>query len=356
MFQATDYVRIDSLHPLIQPSVLMKEVAISEQASELVHSSRTQAERILRRKDDRLLVVVGPCSIHDTDAALDYAERLLQSAKDLQGDLFIIMRVYFEKPSTTVGWKGLINDPNLDSSFDINNGLLIARHLLLELANMGIPAGPEFLDTITPQYIADLIAWGAIGARTTESQVHRELASGLSMPIGFKNGTDGNAQIALDAIGTARHPHLFLSITKQGRSAIVTTSGNHCCHLILRGSNAGANYDAESITRYGIALESAGLTPSIMVDFSHGNSGKDYRKQPGVAADVSRQIAVGNHAITGVMIESHLVEGSQKHTDGASLIYGKSITDGCISWETTLPILNDLAEAVRARRGRPKPA
>ena len=351
MFQTTDDLRIRGLRPLIPPAILMEELPISEQASEVVAGTRAQAERIVLREDDRLLVICGPCSIHDPDAALDYGNRLLESARELKDDLLIVMRVYFEKPRTTVGWKGLINDPGLDSSFDINNGLRTARRLLLDLANMGLPAGSEFLDTITPQFIADLIAWGAIGARTTESQVHRELASGLSMPVGFKNGTDGNAQIALDAIGAARDPHHFLSVTKQGISAIVTTAGNHCCHLILRGSSNGTNYDRESVERYGAELEAAGLASSVMVDFSHGNSAKDYRKQPEVAADVCAQIASGNGTITGVMLESHLREGSQKHTDGTPLLYGKSITDGCISWETTAPILESLAEAVRARRG-----
>jgi len=350
MHQTTDDLRIQGLRPLIPPAILMEELPLSERASEVVAGTRAQAEKIVLGEDDRLLVICGPCSIHDPEAALDYGNRLLESARELREDLLIVMRVYFEKPRTTVGWKGLINDPGLDSSFDINTGLRTARQLLLDLANMGLPAGSEFLDTITPQFIADLIAWGAIGARTTESQVHRELASGLSMPVGFKNGTDGNAQIALDAIGAARHPHHFLSVTKQGISAIVTTAGNHCCHLILRGSSNGTNYDAQSVAHYQTELESAGLPPTLMVDCSHGNSGKDYRRQPEVAADICAQLANGNRSISGVMLESHLREGSQKHTDGTPLLYGKSITDGCISWETTAPILEELAQAVRARR------
>ena len=350
MHQTTDDLRIQGLRPLIPPAILMEELPLSERASEVVAGTRAQAEKIVLGEDDRLLVICGPCSIHDPEAALDYGNRLLESARELREDLLIVMRVYFEKPRTTVGWKGLINDPGLDSSFDINTGLRTARQLLLDLANMGLPAGSEFLDTITPQFIADLIAWGAIGARTTESQVHRELASGLSMPVGFKNGTDGNAQIALDAIGAARHPHHFLSVTKQGISAIVTTAGNHCCHLILRGSSNGTNYDAQSVAHYQTGLESAGLPPTLMVDCSHGNSGKDYRRQPEVAADICAQVANGNRSISGVMLESHLREGSQKHTDGTPLLYGKSITDGCISWETTAPILEELAQAVRARR------
>ena len=350
MTETTDDLRIGELRPLIPPAILMEELPISDRASKLVAGTRREAERILAGEDDRLVVVVGPCSIHDPNAALDYGNRLLESSAELAEDLLIIMRVYFEKPRTTVGWKGLINDPGLDGSFDINNGLRIARRLLLQLGDMGLAAGSEFLDTITPQFIADLIAWGAIGARTTESQVHRELASGLSMPVGFKNGTNGNAQIAIDAIGAARHPHHFLSVTKQGISAIVTTRGNQSCHLILRGSNDGANYDQASIEKYAGQLDEAGLPPRVMVDFSHGNSAKDYRRQPLVAEDICGQIANRGHHVCGVMIESHLREGSQKHTDGTPLIYGKSITDACISWEATAPILEDLAQAVRTRR------
>ncbi|MFT5392474.1 MAG: 3-deoxy-7-phosphoheptulonate synthase, partial [Gammaproteobacteria bacterium] len=324
MSQNTDDLRIGGLRPLLPPAILMEELPISEHASEVVATARTDAERILNGEDDRLLAIVGPCSIHDTDAALDYGARLLASAEEFRDDLLIIMRVYFEKPRTTVGWKGLINDPNLDNSFDINTGLRRARRLLLDLANTGLPAGSEFLDTITPQFIADLIAWGAIGARTTESQVHRELASGLSMPVGFKNGTDGNAQIAIDAIGAARHSHHFLSVTKQGISAIVTTNGNPSCHLILRGANSGPNYDASSVSNYAKRLVDASLPGRVMIDCSHGNSAKDYRRQSEVAADICAQVAQGTHEVCGVMLESHLREGNQKHGDGAELVYGKS--------------------------------
>ena len=349
MPHTTDDLRIAELRPLLPPAILMEELPVSDAASAVVANTRREAERILRGEDDRLLVVVGPCSIHNPDAALDYGNRLLEAAAQYRNELLIVMRLYFEKPRTTVGWKGLINDPGLDGSFDINQGLRTARQLLLALANMGLPAGTEFLDTITPQFIADLVSWGAIGARTTESQVHRELASGLSMPVGFKNGTDGNAQIAIDAIRAARQPHHFLSVTKQGISAIVATTGNRCCHLILRGANDGENYDRASVEAYASELTEAGLEPRLMIDFSHGNSRKDYTRQPIVAKDVCGQIAAGSPHIMGVMIESHLREGNQKHDDGTPLIYGKSITDACISWEMTVPILADLAGAARAR-------
>jgi 3-deoxy-7-phosphoheptulonate synthase len=297
------------------------------------------------------LAVVGPCSIHDPAAALEYGARLKILADELQDDVFIIMRVYFEKPRTTVGWKGLINDPNLDDSFDINQGLRVARKLLLDLANLGLPAGTEFLDTISPQFIADLIAWGAIGARTTESQVHRELASGLSMPVGFKNGTGGSIQIAIDAIQSSSCPHHFLSVTKQGVSAIVSTTGNESCHLILRGGNSGPNYDKDSISRAAKILHAHGLVDSVMVDCSHGNSLKDFRNQPRVAADLAAQIAAGSRVLTSVMIESNLVEGSQKLGRAREdLKYGCSITDACIAWDDTVEVLKNLAAAVRSRR------
>lgn len=350
MQESTDDLRIGGLRPLLPPAILQEELPISPKASDVVANARRSAEQILRGEDDRLLVVVGPCSIHDPEAAREYGRRLVKQAQELEDDLLIIMRVYFEKPRTTVGWKGLINDPKLDNSFEINTGLRTARGLLLELANMGLPAGSEFLDTISPQFIADLIAWGAIGARTTESQIHRELASGLSMPVGFKNGTNGNAQIAIDAIGAARHPHHFLSVTKHGISAIVTTKGNDSCHLILRGSNTGPNYDATSVNDYAERLSSAGVPHRVMVDCSHGNSAKDFARQPLVAADVCKQVAENASPVFGVMIESHLHEGNQKHGGDAPLAYGQSITDACISWETTVPVLNDLAAAVRARR------
>jgi 3-deoxy-7-phosphoheptulonate synthase len=347
----TDDLRITGLNPLISPAVLAYYLPISEQASELVASARAQAEAILRGDDDRLLAIVGPCSIHDPEAALEYARMLKEEAKRVEKDVFVIMRVYFEKPRTTVGWKGLINDPNLDDSFDINRGLRVARGLLLDLANMGVPAGTEFLDTISPQYIADLIAWGAIGARTTESQIHRELASGLSMPVGFKNGTGGSIQIALDAIQSSSRPHHFLSVTKQGVSAIVSTGGNNSCHLILRGGKSGPNYEKPEIEAAAAMLKEQNLAESLMVDCSHGNSMKDYRNQPLVARAIANQIAAGSKVITSVMIESNLVEGNQKLAkDLSSLTRGQSVTDACIGWPDTVETLDVLAAAVRKRR------
>jgi len=347
----TDDLRITGLNPLISPAVLAYYLPLSEQASELVASAREQADAILRGGDDRLLAIVGPCSIHDPEAAIEYAKRLKDEAKRLEKDVFVIMRVYFEKPRTTVGWKGLINDPGLDDSFDINQGLRIARGLLLELANMGVPAGTEFLDTITPQYIADLIAWGAIGARTTESQIHRELASGLSMPVGFKNGTSGSIQIALDAIQSSSRPHHFLSVTKQGVSAIVCTAGNESCHLILRGGKTGPNYEKSDVDDAAAMLQEQNLPESVMIDCSHGNSMKDYHNQPLVAKNVAKQIAGGSRVITSVMIESNMVEGNQKLAkDLTTLTRGQSVTDACIGWDDTVEVLNDLAEAVRRRR------
>ncbi len=324
---------------------------LTEQASELVANARSQADAILRGEDDRLLAVVGPCSIHDPEAALEYAAKLKEVAKQIEKDVFVIMRVYFEKPRTTVGWKGLINDPALDDSFDINRGLRVARGLLLDLANMGIPSGTEFLDTISPQYIADLIAWGAIGARTTESQIHRELASGLSMPVGFKNGTGGSIQIALDAIQSSSRPHHFLSVTKQGVSAIVSTAGNDSCHLILRGGKSGPNYEKPEIEAAAAMLREQNLPASVMVDCSHGNSLKDYRNQPLVARNLANQIAAGSKEITSVMIESNLVEGNQKLAkDLSTLTRGQSVTDACIGWDDTVETLEFLAAAVRKRR------
>ena len=329
----------------------MEELPISEEVSNLIAKTRLAAGNIVKGEDDRLLVIVGPCSIHDPDAALDYAGRLVKVADRLQDDLVIIMRVYFEKPRTKVGWKGLINDPHLDNSFKINVGLHIARKLLIDLGNIGLPAGSEFLDTITPQFIADLVSWGAIGARTTESQVHRELASGLSMPVGFKNGTDGNIQIAIDAIGAAQSPHHFLSVTKQGISAIVATTGNDCCHLILRGASSGPNFSEAAIKAATKKLRSADVAARVMVDFSHGNSSKDHTRQVVVAEDVCRQLADGSKRICGVMIESNLKAGKQALKDAASLEYGLSVTDACLSWEMTEPVLESLAEAVRRRAG-----
>ncbi|MBX9607644.1 MAG: 3-deoxy-7-phosphoheptulonate synthase [Gammaproteobacteria bacterium] len=350
MFHTTDDERIAGYRPLIPPAILMEELPVSEQASTTVNEARREAEAIVRGQDDRLLVVTGPCSIHDPKAALEYADKLQAAKRALAADLCIVMRVYFEKPRTTIGWKGLINDPHLDGTFDINNGLRAARRLLLDLAHRGMPAGSEFLDVITPQFVADLMAWGAIGARTTESQIHRELASGSSMPIGFKNGTDGSVQVAVDAIGAARHPHHFLSVTKQSIAAIVSTRGNDTCHLILRGSNAGPNHDAASVAAAAAALRAAGLDDRLMVDCSHGNSRKDHRKQPDVTREVAAQVAGGAGTIMGVMLESHLKEGKQNHTDATPLVYGQSITDACMSWDTTEPLLHELADAVRRRR------
>ena len=347
----TDDLRIIGMHELTPPVELHREFPMTEAATETVYNARQEAHRILHGEDDRLLVVTGPCSIHDVDAALEYAARLQPLRDSLKDQLHIIMRVYFEKPRTTVGWKGLINDPDLDNSFHINKGLRMARKLLLDLNNQGMPAATEYLDVISPQYIADLISWAAIGARTTESQGHRELSSGISCPIGFKNGTYGNLNIAVDAIGAACRPHHFLSVTKEGRTAIFATKGNEDCHVILRGGQE-PNYDATSVAAAVAALEKAKLPPYLMVDFSHANSYKDYRRQPEVATDVAGQIASGSKAITGVMIESHLVEGNQK-ADGKKreeLVYGQSITDACINWDTTDAVLNQLAEAVEKRR------
>jgi 3-deoxy-7-phosphoheptulonate synthase len=349
----TDDIRIVGMHELTPPVELHREFPLSEQASATVYNARQTAHNILHGEDDRLLVVTGPCSIHDVDAAMEYAQRLLPLCEQYKDTLHIIMRVYFEKPRTTVGWKGLINDPNLDNSFQINDGLKIARKLLLDLNNMGMPAATEYLDLISPQYVADLISWAAIGARTTESQGHRELSSGISCPIGFKNGTYGNLNIAVDAIGAACRPHHFLSVTKEGRTAIFATKGNEDCHIILRGGQE-PNFDAASVANAMAALEKAKLPPYLMVDFSHANSYKDYRRQPEVAANIAEQIAGGSKAIMGVMIESHLVEGNQK-ADGKKreeLVYGQSITDACINWDTTVQVLDQLSQAVAARRTR----
>lgn len=347
----TDDLRITGLNPLISPAVLAYYLPATDKVSELVSTVRNEAAAILRGEDDRLLAIVGPCSIHDPAAALEYAAKLKEEAKRVEKDVLVIMRVYFEKPRTTVGWKGLINDPNLDDSFDINQGLRIARGLLLDLANMGVPAGTEFLDTISPQYIADLITWGAIGARTTESQIHRELASGLSMPVGFKNGTGGSIQIALDAIQSSSRPHHFLSVTKQGVSAIVSTAGNESCHLILRGGKTGPNYDQAAVESAAAMLREQGLPETVMIDCSHGNSMKDFRNQPMVARDIAHQIAAGSRVITSVMIESNLVEGNQKLVaDRSKLTHGQSVTDACIGWDDTIETLNGLAEAVQKRR------
>ncbi|QQL44881.1 3-deoxy-7-phosphoheptulonate synthase [Sulfuriroseicoccus oceanibius] len=350
--EITEDLRIRNIDPLISPVLLEKQLPLGDAEAATVSNARKAAADILHGRDDRLLTVVGPCSIHDPAAALDYAARLKEVIPQYQDDLLIMMRVYFEKPRTTVGWKGLVNDPDLNGSFEINKGLKIGRKLLLDLAAMGIPSATEFLDTITPQYIADLVAWGAIGARTTESQIHRQLASGLSMPVGFKNGTGGSCQIAVDAIQAAQGAHHFLGATNQGLCAIVETSGNEDCHLILRGSSAGPNYDAASVADAVELLTKTGLDPQLMIDCSHGNSLKKHENQPRVAAEVGEQIAAGNEAIAAVMIESNLVEGNQKLTDDPSqLTYGQSITDACINWDTTLEVFDTLAQSVRARRG-----
>ena len=351
MNQTTDDLRIENLRPLVPPMILVdEELPITEQATATVTGARREIGDIISGRDQRLLVIAGPCSIHDTNAAVEYAGRLKKEADRLADDLLVIMRVYFEKPRTTVGWKGLINDPNLDGSFNINHGLRLARGLLLDLANMGLAAGSEFLDTITPQFTADLVAWGAIGARTAESQVHRELASGLSMPVGFKNGTGGSIQIAIDGVRAARHPHHFLGVTSQGIAAIISTSGNESCHVILRGSNNGANFDQTVVDETSQALRNAKLPHRVLIDCSHGNSQKDYERQPDVCADVCTQIAAGSDNICGVMMESHLVAGRQDLKPDVPLTYGQSVTDACIGWETTVPMLEGLARAAAKRR------
>jgi 3-deoxy-7-phosphoheptulonate synthase len=350
MVQRTRDLRIESFRPLMPPAILLEELSLTEEGSSTVARGRQEISRILNGQDDRLVVIVGPCSIHDPVAARDYAERLKAVSDRLAGDLRIVMRVYFEKPRTTVGWKGLINDPRLDGSFAINEGLRLARRLLLDFAELGLPAGCEFLDPISPQFTSDHVSWGAIGARTTESQVHRELASGLSMPVGFKNGTDGGIQIAIDAVRSATHPHSFLGVTEQGLCAIVGTSGNPDCHVILRGGQTGANYDAGSVQKTVTALRDAGRTPRLMIDTSHGNSEKDHRRQPIVAHEIASQVAQGEGGIFGVMMESFLVDGRQDLRHPASLVYGQSITDACMSWDVTVPVLEELADAVRTRR------
>lgn len=345
----TDDVRIREIKELLPPIAHLYELPITEPASELIYTTRDDIGKLLHGQDNRLLVIVGPCSIHDSAAAEEYASRLVPLRQTFKNELILVMRVYFEKPRTTVGWKGLINDPFLDESYDINAGLRIARRLLLSLNNLGVPAATEFLDMITPQYFADLIAWGAIGARTTESQVHRELASGLSCPVGFKNGTEGNLRIAIDAIRASRTPHHFLSVTKTGHSAIVETTGNPMCHIILRGGKE-PNYSSQHIKAAASELAAVGLPQKLMIDFSHANSRKDYRRQFDVANDVAQQIACGNDAIFGVMIESHLLAGRQDLAPGSSLKYGQSITDACLGWDETLIVIETLAEAVIKRQ------
>lgn len=346
-----DDTRIAGMRPLLPPAILIEELPLTAEATEVVDRGRAESAAILRGDDDRLIVVVGPCSIHDPEAAIEYAEKLRPLAEKHRADLQIIMRVYFEKPRTVVGWKGLINDPDLNGSFEINKGLRIGRKLLIDICELGLPTGAEFLDTIIPQFIADAIAWSAIGARTTESQVHRELASGLSMPVGFKNGTSGNVQIAIDAVRSAAQPHWFPSVTKQGVTAIFQTTGNPSAHVILRGGNrTGPNYTSESIDPILKDLDAVGLPPYVVVDCSHGNSNKDYTRQVAVAADLAAQIAGGQKGIAGVMLESHLVAGRQDYSSSGGNVYGQSITDGCIDFEVTAGILEELAQAVRSRR------
>ncbi len=347
----TDDLRISGLQEVLAPEELHREYPITDQASDTVHRTRQAIHDILHGKSDRLMVIVGPCSIHDPKAGRDYATRLKAVIDELQDDLCIVMRVYFEKPRTTVGWKGLINDPHLDDSFNINHGLRLARGFLLDVADMGVPAGTEYLDLISPQYISDLVSWGAIGARTTESQGHRELASGLSCPVGFKNGTDGGLKVAVDAIQAASRPHVFMSLTKQGHSAIFSTTGNEDCHIILRGGKK-PNYDAASVKQATDQLAKNGQNTRLMVDCSHANSQKDHNRQIEVCRDIAGQLAAGNHNIMGVMIESHLQAGRQDVSDIDNLEYGKSITDACIAWDETEALLRELAEAVRARRDK----
>ncbi len=347
----TDDLRILEIKEVTSPAQLHEEMPVSEAASQTVFDTRNAIHAILHGTDNRLLVIVGPCSIHDPKAAREYATRLLEVRRELSANLLVVMRVYFEKPRTTVGWKGLINDPELDGSFQINKGLRVARQLLLDINRLGVPAATEYLDLVTPQYVADLISWGAIGARTTESQVHRELASGLSCPVGFKNGTDGTLRVAVDAIRAASQPHHFLSLTKAGHSAIFSTRGNDDCHIILRGGKT-PNYDAASVQRAAEELERAQLSPHLMVDFSHANSQKDYARQIDVGADIARQIANGDTRIIGVMMESHLKAGRQDVTPGRDLVYGQSITDACIGWEDTVSVLKKLSDAVAQRRAK----
>jgi 3-deoxy-7-phosphoheptulonate synthase len=342
--------RIEQVVPLVTPALMLHELPLTDERAEVVTRGRDDIAAILDGHDDRLLVVVGPCSVHDVDAALEYARRLSATAAELSDDLCVAMRVYFEKPRTTTGWKGLINDPHLDDSHDVNTGLRLARQLLLEVLALDLRVGCEFLDPITPQYISDTVSWGAIGARTAESQIHRQLGSGLSMPVGFKNGTDGNVQVAVDACRAAAAPHAFAGVDVTGTPAILHTSGNPDCHVILRGGRGAPNYGPDTIAATLADLRAAGLPERLVVDCSHDNSGKDHTRQPAVAAAVAAQVAAGNRAINGLMLESFLVDGRQELTD-AELVYGRSITDECMSWETTVTVLAELAAAVRARRG-----
>jgi 3-deoxy-7-phosphoheptulonate synthase len=353
MYQKTDDLRITQVRPLIPPAILLEEIPISEKASNVVSNTRTAVSAVLAGADPRLVVIAGPCSIHDPSAALEYAGRLSRLAERYADQLILIMRTYFEKPRTSVGWKGLINDPDLDGSYHINKGLRLARKLLLDVNDLGLPTASEFLDTQIPQHIADLTSWVAIGARTTESQVHRELASGLSMPVGFKNGTDGNVSTAVDAVLAARSPHWFPSVTKQGVSAIFQTSGNESCHVILRGgTSTGPNYGPDRVRDVSARLSAKGLCDAVMIDCSHGNSDKDYRRQTVVAKSIAEQISSGCRQIFGAMLESHLVEGRQNLVPGQPPVYGQSITDSCLSLEQTEPLLEELAAAQQARGRR----
>jgi 3-deoxy-7-phosphoheptulonate synthase len=355
MYKRTDDLRIRDVRPLIPPAILLEEIPISERASNVVADARAAVANVIHGNDPRLVIVVGPCSIHDTNAAMEYGERLRKVANRFSDELVIVMRAYFEKPRTAVGWKGLINDPDLDESFHINKGLRLARKLLLQLNDLGLPTGSEFLDTQIPQHIADLASWAAIGARTTESQVHRELASGLSMPVGFKNSTDGSTQVAVDAVLTARSQHWFPSVTKQGVSAIFQTTGNDSCHVILRGgSRTGPNYEAEHIAKVCARLATKGLQERVMVDCSHGNSLKNHLKQAEVAESLCEQIAGGSRQIFGAMLESNLCEGRQDYVPGQPSVYGQSITDACISLEQTEPLFARFAEAQRRRESDPR--
>jgi len=349
--QPTSDIRIRSVRPLISPAILEDELPLGDAGAARIQKARSDVAHVIMGLDDRLLVLVGPCSVHDPESALDYARKLAPLAERLADDLLVVMRVYFEKPRTVVGWKGLINDPGLDGSFQINRGLRLARKLMLDITDVGLPIATEFLDTTLGQYYADLVSWGAIGARTVESQIHRELASGLSMPVGFKNRTDGDLQVAVDAILSAQHPHSFPSLTHEGAPAVLTTSGNEHGHLVLRGgSRSGPNFDAAHIAQALALLQKAGAPSAILVDCSHANSGKRFDRQPEVAHGVAQQMAAGQRAIIGVMLESHLVGGAQSVVPGQALTYGQSITDGCLALDDTIAVLEELAQAVRGRR------